>query len=159
MHFYALTMLTLFTTTAHSFFSKAKPVQFAFCKTDVSSFHLSSITLNPNPPQIGRDVRITVKGDATREIRDNTKIKLSVYLGKLPVYKQTYDLCQEGKAYGVQCPLPVGSDQTISVVMPVLEEIPTWVAVNLHMEMLHEDGETLAFCGDAHVQFTKPSKP
>ncbi|KAI9105697.1 ML domain-containing protein [Phlyctochytrium arcticum] len=110
--------LALLTCTTALALAVGHGAQIAFVNTDGSSvsdcgapddvFHLESITVTPDPPQRGQLLTVDVKGHLDEAIDVGATVDVRVKLGLIKLLDKTFDLCEEIKQIGRECPLEKG---------------------------------------------------
>ena len=135
-----------------------KPVQFKLCDQETSSFHVSSLSISPNPPITGQNATIQLRGDITHTILPGSSFTVKGYAGPghfVRVYNEHFDICAEGASSGFPCPVMPGQGQEWKLNVAIPPGLPTFVSVKLYIQGQHESGEEL-MCGEAMVHFAKP---
>merc|ERR1712048_957950 len=72
---------------------------------------LDKVVMTPDPAQAGKDINVTINGNIEREIKGG-KLELQVLFHKVPVYKETDELCDR---VVTECPTK-GGDWVINAV-------------------------------------------
>jgi len=93
--------------------SEAKKLEWKYCKEDEGAYEakLDKVVMTPDPAQAGKDINVTINGNIEREIKGG-KLELQVLFHKVPVYKETDELCDR---VVTECPTK-GGDWVINAV-------------------------------------------
>ncbi|KAG0681284.1 Phosphatidylglycerol/phosphatidylinositol transfer protein [Kluyveromyces marxianus] len=90
------------------------------------SLDITSVSLDPNPPQRGENLTIVASGLLKTVVEEGAYVDVEVRLGYIKLLSQTYDLCEqleENDVSGLKCPLPADEyDLLKSVEIP--NEVP-----------------------------------
>ncbi|KAF8214225.1 ML domain-containing protein [Mycena galopus ATCC 62051] len=95
------------------------------CGLPTDVIQLKSLEISPDPPQPGKDLTITVKGEAQERIEEGAYANVVVKLGLVKLLTRTFDLCAEARNANVSvtCPVEKGEYEiTHTVALP--KEIP-----------------------------------
>ncbi|KAJ3268476.1 Phosphatidylglycerol/phosphatidylinositol transfer protein [Terramyces sp. JEL0728] len=97
---------------------------FSTCGTG-GIFTVDTTSITPYPLVHGKNVTIFATGPSTGAINQGASIDVSVYKGKIRIYHQTLDLCQQSllQTPPIACPIPAGP-QTMNVTQLVPAIIP-----------------------------------
>jgi len=127
-------------------------VVFSSCGGKGDTLKIKSITISPDPPVVGRDIRITVTGRLNRDLLPNTKVELTAYFGIIKVRDTTFDLCTQ---MGLHCPVQAtpNADQTVVATMPVDSSIPAGITIKARLEAKNPDDGSPAFCMEGKLTF------
>lgn len=77
------------------------------------------IDLDPNPPVKGQNVTIHAEGIVKQPILEGAYVDVDVRYGYIRLLKQTFDLCEQSKTVGIECPVEKGK-----LVLDTSVEIP-----------------------------------
>jgi len=69
---------------------------------------IEKVDLDPNPPEAGKPLSISAKGNLTADIEKGAKIHLQVKYGLITLINQEADLCEQVKQVDLECPLKKG---------------------------------------------------
>jgi hypothetical protein len=83
------------------------------CGIDTDLFILDSITLTPDPPQRGQNLRVVVKGQVKDTVADG-KVDVKVKLGKyITILNKQYQLCELAGEFEETCPISDGTKEWV----------------------------------------------
>ena len=71
----------------------------------VEIYHLD---IAPNPPQKGKNVTIYAEGIVKKTIKEGAYVDVEVRYGYIKLLQQTFDLCEQSKSVGIECPIEEG---------------------------------------------------
>ncbi|KAF5097816.1 hypothetical protein D0Z03_001334 [Geotrichum reessii] len=87
---------------------------------------ITAVNLDPNPPLKGKELKIFAEGIVKDTILEGAYIDIDVRYGYIRLLKQTFDLCEQTKTVGHECPIEEGKlELETSVDLPA--EIPPGV--------------------------------
>jgi len=69
---------------------------------------IEKVDLDPNPPEAGKGLSISAKGNLTEKVEDGAKIHLQVKYGLITLINQEADLCEQVGQVDLECPLEPG---------------------------------------------------
>jgi len=84
---------------------------------------IEKVDLNPNPPEAGKTLSISAKGNLTEKIEDGAKVHLQVKYGLITLINQEADLCEQVGQVDLECPLDKG-ELTLTKDVELPREIP-----------------------------------
>ncbi|KAI1300526.1 hypothetical protein EDD11_006170 [Mortierella claussenii] len=126
---------------------------FTSCATGATDMTVSSLTLNPYPLCVGKNVCATVSGDLNTAITAGAKLNVvGKYLNRV-VYTDAQDLCTVLGASGHPCPVPTSVKQVNACIL-VKSSAPADVPVALQLTATNGNGHVL-FCQQATVTAKK----
>ena len=108
-----------------------------FCSTPDDIFVPGLVTLIPNPPQRGNRLEFFVNGTFKEDIIQGSIARVKVKLGFIQLLDREYDLCQEIKQVGKECPLEKGLFELRSIV-DIPREVPPG-HYRVHVEAFQPD--------------------
>lgn len=86
-------------------------------------FQLRSITVSPDPPEPGKDLEYTIRGQLAAPLAEGAYVDVQVRLGLVKLLTRRLDLCEELRRLGVKTPMPAGDFELVrKVALP--REIP-----------------------------------
>lgn len=118
-------------------------VPFEGCKKVIikdSIFEINKIQFSPNPPKVGQDVQITVKGNLKEEAPKDSIMTVKVKRGALKLTKLEYDFCE---GVNTTCPVQPG-DVLFSKAQFLDPRLPTNWKYNVFVEVKTKDKKQLA---------------
>ncbi|KAF5098974.1 hypothetical protein D0Z00_001840 [Geotrichum galactomycetum] len=66
------------------------------------------LDVTPNPPEKGKNVTIYAEGIAKKTIKEGAYVDVEVRYGYIKLLEQTFDLCEQSKSVGIECPIEKG---------------------------------------------------
>jgi len=84
---------------------------------------LESVNLTPNPPEAGKPLVFTAKGNLSQDVTEGAKVHLQVKYGLLTLIKQEADLCEQVKNVDLDCPIKKG-ETIVTKEVSLPKEIP-----------------------------------
>lgn len=101
------------------------PLTWSICKRyPQQTLQISSVTLNPNPPQAGNNLQVTIQGTLTEPMAAGSAGQVSVNYAGTPMYTGPFDPCQFLAGSSNQCPLAKGP-QTLSITQQITPMAPS----------------------------------
>ncbi|KAJ3308603.1 Phosphatidylglycerol/phosphatidylinositol transfer protein [Boothiomyces sp. JEL0838] len=125
---------------------------FSACGTG-GIYTVDKTNISPYPLVHGKNVTIFATGTTTGVINQGASIDVSVFKGKIRIYHQTLDLCQQSLLQDppVTCPVPAGP-QTLNVTQLVPSIIPAGQYV-MTIATTNADGSAVN-CLTSNIQVT-----
>ncbi|OCH92508.1 hypothetical protein OBBRIDRAFT_726717 [Obba rivulosa] len=123
------------------------------CGTPSDIVEIKSLEINPDPPEKGQNLTITVKGVAKEQIEDGAYASVVITIGGIKLPPKEYDLCEEARKANasIQCPIEKGEHEvTQTVELP--KEIPNW-PISIQAQGFTADDRDLT-CANFMVKFT-----
>ena len=108
-----------------------------FCSSSEDIFVPGTITLKPKIPVRGQRLDFSVNGTFKETIVQGSVARVKVKLGFIQLLDHEYDLCQEIKQVGKECPLEKGPFELISAV-DIPKEVPPG-HYRVHVEAFQPD--------------------
>ena len=108
-----------------------------FCSSPDDIFVPGVVMLNPNPPQRGSTLEFFINGTLKEAIVDGSVARVKVKLGFIQLLDHEYNLCQEIKQVGRECPIERGPFELKSIVN-IPKEVPPG-HYRLHVEAFQPD--------------------
>jgi len=127
------------------------PVSFTLCPNFATVTTISSLSYSPFPPKVGQSLAVTASGSSPVAVTQGAKVVVTASLGGSPVASQTIDMCAQGAAIGMPCPVAAGAHSFTNVV-PLPDNVPPFVDIAVHAEAYNGDGSPL-FCVDTTANF------
>ncbi|KAJ3027343.1 Phosphatidylglycerol/phosphatidylinositol transfer protein [Rhizophlyctis rosea] len=155
-----LTAFTALLTTTHAFIDiqyppKAQSPISTFegsvesCGRDDDIFKLEYIRMTPDPPERGKPLTIAIKGKLEEVVQEGAYADVKVNLGFIKLVDQRFDVCENVKEVGKECPLQPGEEEvTHTVDFP--KEAPPGRYI-IHADITNYDGKHVA-CINAAFQ-------
>ncbi|KAH3682902.1 hypothetical protein WICPIJ_006135 [Wickerhamomyces pijperi] len=84
---------------------------------------ITSVELNPNPPQRGQNLTINASGVLKTDIQEGAYVDVEVKYGYIKLISQTYDLCEEVGEVDLQCPLKAG-EYKLTKTVEIPQQVP-----------------------------------
>lgn len=131
--------------------ASAQTQPFTLCAGWPTTFKLTSLTLDPNPPSVKQAFVEAWTFQNSTAIATGARIKEVWKLGSSPLQSFTVDLCDELSKSGLACPLPAGARAMTKVTYPSANT-PPFVTVSIRRELYNGDGSKLA-CYNMNVKF------
>jgi len=123
------------------------------CGTSKDLLQIKSISLSPDPPQVGNSLSINGLGSLSKTITSGTlHLRLKYYT--IQIANSTYDLCSTLGDVGIKCPLNAGPLQFTAT-----EPIPTGVPIGpyyIYLELKDSSGNQIT-CLDINATLVRPS--
>ncbi|KAF9532006.1 ML domain-containing protein [Crepidotus variabilis] len=124
------------------------------CGLPTDAIQIKSIQVSPDPPQPGKDLTVTVNGEAVEQIEDGAYADVVVKLGLIKLLTKRFDVCEEARNANatVQCPVNKG-EYTVVQTVALPKEIP---AAKFTVQVRgFTAGEDDMVCLDLKVDFMK----
>ncbi|KAJ3048096.1 Phosphatidylglycerol/phosphatidylinositol transfer protein [Rhizophlyctis rosea] len=148
-----LTALTTLLTTAHAFIDIQYPPRaqdrlttfegsVESCGTPDDIFKLEYIRMSPDPPERGKPLTVAVKGKLLEEVKEGAYVDVKVNLGFIKLVDQRFDVCENVKEVGKECPLVPGEEEVTHTVDFPREAPPGRYVV--HADLTNYDGKHIA---------------
>ncbi|KAK6969196.1 ML domain-containing protein [Favolaschia claudopus] len=95
------------------------------CGEPTDIIQLRSLKVTPDPPQPGKNLTITVEGEARETIEEGAYADVVVKVGRIKILQREFDICEEAlKANAsVTCPVEKG-EYTVTQTVELPREIP-----------------------------------
>ncbi|KAI1318124.1 hypothetical protein EDD11_007176 [Mortierella claussenii] len=127
----------------------AQSPPFSNCATGATDMTVSSLSLNPYPLCIGKNVCATVTGSLSAPVTAGAKLNVvGKYLNRV-VYTDALDLCTVLAASGAPCPVPTTVTSIVACIL-VKSSAPAGIPVILQVTATNGNGHVL-FCQQATV--------
>ena len=128
------------------------------CGLPTDAIQVTSLVVSPDPPQPGKDLTVTVTGEATNVIEDGAYADVTVKLGLIKLLHKKFDVCEEARNnnISVQCPVEKGT-YTVVHTVPLPREIPRAKFLVQVRGYTHDDEDMV--CLDLKVDFMKNPFP
>ncbi|KAF9270298.1 hypothetical protein L218DRAFT_992931 [Marasmius fiardii PR-910] len=122
------------------------------CGSPDDVVQIKSIQVNPDPPQPGKELSVTVNGFASQTIEEGAYANVVVKLGLIKILTKQFNLCEEARKANasIQCPIQDGDHQVTQVVQ-LPKEIPR-AKFKVNADGYTVDDENL-FCVDLSIDF------
>lgn len=127
-------------------------VKFKTCKNK-GLYNIESITLLPNPPQVGSNLTIAVRGDLKQDTEEGAYMKFTIKKGIITVKKQRIPFCEGVNA---TCPVKAAQDVTFQLEKYVDDSIPTW-KFKIRAEVKDKNDKAWG-CADFPIEIKKAPK-
>ncbi|KAF9582147.1 hypothetical protein BGW38_000583 [Lunasporangiospora selenospora] len=124
---------------------------FSSCGSASDSLTLSGITYTPNPPKVGQNVCITLKGTLKKEVAQGATIRTTATFWGINVYDSTSDLCAGLVGGANPCPITT-SVSSVTQCISVPSNVPANVQLNIKAVAKHGDGSQI-FCISGPLTF------
>jgi hypothetical protein len=79
-----------------------------WCSSPDDIFIPHNLTLTPDPPQRGQKLSLNIQGTLLKPITDQSIAHIKVKLGFIQLVDQNFDLCEQTKGLGKECPISEG---------------------------------------------------
>ncbi|KAG2392872.1 hypothetical protein C9374_009449 [Naegleria lovaniensis] len=120
----AVVVVLMATLMMESVFAQ-DPLTWSICKRyPKQTLQITSVSLNPNPPQAGNNLQVTIQGDLTEPMAAGSTGQVSVNYAGTPMYTGPFDPCQFLAGSSNQCPLSKGQ-QTLSITQQITPMAPS----------------------------------
>lgn len=133
-------------------------VPFKACKgkaMNESLFEIAEINLSPNPPQVGRNLDIAVRGHLKQDADEGSIMKVSIKTGALTSKKLEYDFCE---GVNTTCPVEAG-EVRFRKLQWIDPRIPTFLHYKLKVELFDKDDLRKALsCVLVPIKLARPPK-
>jgi len=112
LRFVVLLVFCVTCVSAISLFGKpAAPSDiWSFCGTSQDHFTIQTVTITPDPPQLGQNLTVALTGSLD-EIVTSGSVFVQINYGPINLLNNTYGLCGILQAVGISCPVPTGNLQ------------------------------------------------
>jgi len=80
----------------------------SYCGTSKDHFTIGTVSIVPDPPQIGQNLSVVVSGTLDETVSDGS-IFINLDFGPIVLLNNTYDLCKMLGTLGISCPLEQGA--------------------------------------------------
>ncbi|KAF5094087.1 hypothetical protein D0Z03_002187 [Geotrichum reessii] len=81
------------------------------------------LDISPNPPEKGKNVTIYGEGIVKETIEEGAYVNVEVRYGYIKLLEQTFDLCEQAKSVGIECPINEGK-MTLNSSAAIPIEVP-----------------------------------
>ncbi|KAJ6514295.1 ML domain-containing protein [Mycena vitilis] len=122
------------------------------CGQEGDAVQIQSITVSPDPPQIGKELTVKVDVEVIRTIEEGAVADVLVKVGRIKLLQKTFDICEEARNANasISCPVEPGSYSIVqSVELP--KEVPKLKYVINVRGYTHDEADMA--CVDLMVQF------
>lgn len=142
-------LLVLLAATA----SQAAAHSFSKCGDD--SLHISAVTLDPDPPVVGKTLSVTFSGQApkTVAITDGAAAQLEVQVFGITIATVNFDVCKD---MGVSCPVAAGAPFKGTVTYQIPSAAPASTSATAKVMVKDASGAALS-CVELSVTLAKSS--
>jgi len=124
---------------------------FTSCGSQSDTFAVDSIDVNPIPAKVGKDLTIKAIGTLKQQILKGAKMSVVGYVGFFKAYDKTFDMCDLGSKFGINCPVQPGK-QTIGGSIALPSNVPSGITVKLTIIAKdHTNAEVLCLKGDLKI--------
>ena len=110
---------------------------FTVC-SDSGLLTVDSLTLTPDPPISGSDVRIDIRGSISKTV-DNAEAVLNVKIYGIDVINEKLDLCTL-----VTCPIVSSAPVSLGIVQNIPSVVPTGTELDVQLDAKTASGEEIA---------------
>ncbi|KAF9979363.1 hypothetical protein BGZ73_000057 [Actinomortierella ambigua] len=141
--FSALVALAALTISAQAFTS---------CGNSADDLQLSSVSYTPNPPKVGKDICVTLKGTLKTDVTAGAMIRVVGTFWGMTVYDQTANLCDGLTGGPNPCPIPSTTTQ-VTQCFAIPSNVPTGIQINLKVTATNNGGNRL-FCIQGPITFS-----
>ncbi|KAG0046941.1 Phosphatidylglycerol/phosphatidylinositol transfer protein [Gryganskiella cystojenkinii] len=125
---------------------------FSSCGSSSDSLKLASVSYTPNPPKVGQNVCVTIKGTLSKPVTAGSIIKVDATIWGLNVYSNTGDLCNALAGGANPCPIPVTATQVTDCIT-VPSNVPSGISINLQASATNADKSRI-FCISGPLTFS-----
>ena len=117
-----------------------------WCGTNSDIFIPVTIALNPDPPQRGHPLQVTLVGPLKEDIVQGAIAHVKIKLGFIGLIDRDYDVCSEIHQIDKQCPIPNGEFR-LEKTFDIPNEVPPG-HYRIHIDARNADGKPIT-CADA----------
>jgi len=110
---------------------------------------IDSINLNPDPPQVGKDLVVDIHFNTNVDITKATG-EMDIKKFGINIAKVNFDICQEN-----QCPILKNTQNKISITKNIPKDVPAGIKVNT--ETVITSNNTRLVCVNLDTTVDKPS--
>lgn len=111
---------------------------FSECSGSPKKLGIDSVTLNPDPPQPGKDLSVILTGKNGVAVSDGAKAVLSIKMFGVVLAKIPFNVCTQ---MGITCPVAAGTDWTGKISYPIPSAAPPHVSIQAEVDIYADDGE------------------
>jgi len=122
--------------------------EFTTCKNqNEDAMGVSEVTFNPDPPLVGRAVKVTVKGTPTADV-EGGELRVDVRVLGITVNTQVLQVCDL-----VACPLQIGKEFHAEVTQDIPANVPDRTSATVRMTLLNK-AKVVQSCLESKVQIS-----
>ncbi|KAG0238342.1 Phosphatidylglycerol/phosphatidylinositol transfer protein [Actinomortierella wolfii] len=138
--------------TALAAFAVSVQAALTSCGTSTDDLQLTSLSYTPNPPKVGQDICVTLKGTLKKEVTQGASIRIVGTFWGINVYDQTLNLCDSLAGGPNPCPIPTTTTE-VTQCFAIPSNVPTGISINLSVTATNNGGSKL-FCIKGPISFT-----
>ncbi|KAG0268339.1 Phosphatidylglycerol/phosphatidylinositol transfer protein [Actinomortierella ambigua] len=124
---------------------------FTSCGKATDDLQLTSVSYTPNPPRVGQNICVTLKGTLKKEVTQGAMIRVEGKFWGMPVYDQTANLCDSLAGGANPCPIPTTTTE-LTQCFPIPANVPANMEINLKVTSTNNGGSAL-FCIQGPITF------
>jgi len=130
--------LTVFAVAVACAIVSAGAHDYSECSGSPKKLGIDSVTLNPDPPQAGKDLAVVLTGKNDVGVSDGAKAVLSIKMFGVVLAKIPFNVCTQ---MGITCPVPPGTEWTGKISYPIPSAAPPHVSIEAEVDIYADEGQ------------------